>query len=304
MATTELQQQEAVLLAHALVARLADRVGARVLFIKGPTAVALGVRPDRRSTDVDALADREGFATLCAGLTDCGWQPRNPDTGLRHTADLAFEHSAHFIHPRWPCDLDVHFSFPGFLAPEAEVFDSLWATRTTVEVAERAVLSPSPAGQALVVALHALRDPDKPASQHDLSHLQARLTTWPPDDLAELSDLAMATGASGSAAPFLETVGARVPTGDPRLAARLADWRARQQGFGRSTMWLVELRRSPWREKPGTLRRAVLPPRAYLVSSHLAADLSRGRVVLLHVRRWVRAIASMPGALRRAARLR
>jgi hypothetical protein len=304
MATTTLHQQEAVLLAHALVARLADDAGARVLFIKGPTAVALGVRPDRPSTDVDALADRTGFVALCTALEGCGWQRRNAGTGLRHAADLAFEHSAHFIHPEWPCDLDVHFSFPGFLAPEAEVFESLWAARTTVEIAGRQVSSPSVPGQALVVALHALRDPDKGTSQEDLATLGAAVPTWPPDTLTQLADLAVATGASDSASPFLEEVGAAVATSDRRYAARLADWRARQQGFGRSTMWLVELRRSPWKDKPGTLLRAILPPREYLVGSHLAADLGRGRLMLLHLQRWGRALASMPRALRRAARLR
>lgn len=251
MPTTTLHQQEAVLLAHALVARLADDVGARVLFIKGPTAVALGVRPDRPSTDVDVLADRAGFVTLCAALEDCGWQRRIVGTGLRHAADLTFEHSAHFIHPQWPCDLDVHFSFPGFLAPEAEVFEALWATRTTVEVAGRAVPSPSTSGQALVVALHALRDPDKSTSQQDLATLKTAASSWPPGTLTRLAELAVATGASDSARSFLADVGAPLAPSDPRHAARLADWRERQRGLGRSTIWLVELRRAPWKDKAG-----------------------------------------------------
>ena len=295
---------EGVLLAHALVARLADQVGARVLFIKGPTAVALGARPDRASTDVDVLADRAGFVALCAALEGSGWQRRIAATGLRRAADLAFEHSAHFIHPDWPCDLDVHFSFPGFLAPEAEVFEALWGTSTTVDVAGRSVPSPSVQGQALVVALHALRDPGKVTSQQDLAHLEATVAGWPPDLLAELADLAAATGSSDSADSFLGHVGAVVATDGPRYSARVADWRARQQGFGRSTMWLVELRRSPWRERPGVLRRALLPSAEYLVGSHLAADLGRGRLVLLHCRRWGRALASLPRALGRARRLR
>jgi hypothetical protein len=304
MTTSTLQQQEAVLLAHALVARLAEKVGSRSLFIKGPTAVALGVRPDRPSTDVDVLLDRAGFTALCEQLEACGWQRRNAGSGLHHAAELAFEHSAHFIHPEWPCDLDVHFSFPGFLAPEAEVFEALWEAHTTVVVAGRAVPSPSAQGQALVVALHALRDPDKPPSQQDLAHLRATASAWSPADLEQLTGLAVATGASGSARTFLEDVGAAAETDDPRYAARLAEWRARQHGFGRSTMWLVELRRAPWRDKAATLRRALLPPREHLVSSYLAPDLSRSHLLGLHVRRWGRGLASMPRALGRAARLR
>jgi hypothetical protein len=116
--------------------------------------------------------------------------------------------------------------------------------------------------------------------------------------------LAVETGSSDSAGSFLVQVGAAAATNDARYAARLADWRARQQGFGRSTMWLVELRRSPWKDKPGTLLRALLPQPEYLVGSHLAADLSRRRLAMLHLRRWGRALASMPRALTRAARLR
>ncbi len=304
MATTTLHQPEAVLLAHALVARLAQEAGARILFIKGPTAVALGVRPDRPSTDVDVLADRAGFVALCAALEECGWQRRNAGTGLRHAADLAFEHSAHFIHPQWPCDLDVHFSFPGFLAPESEVFEALWTARTTVEVAGRSVPTPSAPGQALVVALHALRDSEKATSQQDLATLRDGVSGWPPGTRAQLTELAAATGASDSAGSFLEEVGAAVPTDDQRYAARLADWRARQHGFGPSTMWLVELRRAPWKDKPATLLRALVPPPAHLVGSYDATDLSRGRLTVLHLQRWGRGLASMPGALRRAARLR
>jgi hypothetical protein len=253
---------------------------------------------------VDVLADRAGFVALCSGLVASGWQRRNAGSGLRHAADLAFEHSAHFIHPEWPCDLDVHFSFPGFLAEETDVFEALWATRTTVEVAGRAVPSPSVQGQALVVVLHALRDPDKTSSQQDLAHVRAAASTWPPEALEHLVGLAVATGATGSAGQFLHSVGVDVPPDDPRLAARLAEWRARQQGFGRSTMWLVELRRAPWEDKATTLRHAVLPPREHLVSSYLAADLSRRQLLGLHVRRWGRGLVSMPRALGRAARLR
>ena len=53
---------EAVPLAHALVARLAELEGVRILFIKGPTAVALGARPprpvDRRRRAVRARRPR------------------------------------------------------------------------------------------------------------------------------------------------------------------------------------------------------------------------------------------------------
>ncbi|TPG16064.1 nucleotidyltransferase family protein [Pedococcus bigeumensis] len=296
MATTTLHQQEAVLLAHALVARLADDAGARILFIKGPTAVALGVRPDRPSTDVDVLADRGGFDALCAALEGCGWQRRNTGTGLRRAADLAFEHSAHFIHPEWPCDLDVHYSFPGFLASEAEVFEALWASHTTVEIAGRAVPSPSASGQALVVALHALRDPDKATSQQDLGHLATALGHLDEGQKHDLVELALAAGAADTARPLLLSAGADLPApADSRL---LHSWELRQRyAEAAGSLWIEQLSRATWRERPGVLMRAAVPRREELLSSHLVDSASRKDVAVLHLRRWRHGIATLPRSM-------
>ncbi|HEV7171578.1 MAG TPA: hypothetical protein VGN50_01660, partial [Pedococcus sp.] len=127
MEQTTLTLDEAVLLAHGLVQRLADSVGARVLFVKGPTAVAVGARPPRPSSDVDVLVDPASFETLCAAIEGVAWVRRHAPMPVSRAADLAFDHSAHFIHEEWPCDLDVHFCFPGFFADPPAVFDALWA---------------------------------------------------------------------------------------------------------------------------------------------------------------------------------
>ncbi|GAB3444467.1 hypothetical protein GCM10027517_24170 [Phycicoccus ginsengisoli] len=305
-ARADLRLDEAVLLAHALVARLAEGADARVLFIKGPTAVALGVRPTRPSGDVDVLVDPASFDSVCRAMESAGWQLRTPIGVLRYAGEFAFDHSAHYLHREWPCDVDVHYNFPGFLADPAVVFDALWASRTEVELAGRRVATPSTQGQALVVGLHALRDPGKPQSREDLAHLEAAAERWPPSARAELAELAAVAGAAGSAAPLLAAVGAAgaATADDPALASRLAEWHARQRGFGPSMMWLVELRRAPWREKPATLRRALLPPAEHLVSSHRARTLTRSELLRLHLRRWCRGLASMPGALARLTRRR
>jgi hypothetical protein len=295
---TTLHTQEAVLLAHALIARLAESVDARVLFIKGPTAVALGARPDRPSSDVDVLVDPPAFQGICRGLEAGGWRLRTPIGRLHHAADLAFDHSAHYIHPQWPCDLDVHYLFPGFLAPPEQVFDALWDRRTEVTLAGQPLPTPDLLGQALVVGLHALRDPGLARSQADLHHLAQALSDLSKDDCAALGQLASDTGSTGSARELLERVRADVPAMTDEDLDRLMDWRLRQEGFGLSTIWLAELQRAPWRQRPAALRRALLPPREHLLSSHLAPTASRSAVAVMHVRRWLRGLLALPHAAR------
>ena len=295
---TELTMQDAVLLAHGLVARLAEQVGARVLFIKGPTAVAAGVRPPRPSSDVDVLVDPASFDALCAAIEAAGWTRRFIPLLVPRAADLAFDHSAHFIHQRWPCDLDVHFLFPGFLADPARVFEALWARRTTTVVAGRSVTTADVLGHALVVGLHALRDVGRAGSHEDLDHLERTLQLSMDDgDREALGRLASATGSDQSARALLERVGVSVAPQRGQSPA-LAAWQVRQDfGTVSGSLWLVELRRAPWRERPMILAHAVVPPRELLMSAHLAPAASRAQVARLHVRRWARGLSALPQAV-------
>jgi hypothetical protein len=305
MGATELHQDEAVLLAHALVARLAEDVGARVLFIKGPTAVAQGVRPSRPSADVDVLVDPTAFEALCAAIESAGWRRRFGPSPLAHIKDLSFEHSAHFIHDGWPCDLDVHFTFPGFFAEPGLVFAALWEQRSSQVVAGRPVTTPDVLGQSLVVGLHALRDPHRPKSRADLEHLAALLTRTLDDaGRASLAELSVVTGARDSARELLESAGIDVD-GPATPSPKLAAWEIFQEfGDTAGSMWLVELRRARWRERPGLLARAALPPRSALFGPDLAGTATRRQVAGAQLARWARALTALPRAAVILRRLR
>nr|WP_238338180.1 nucleotidyltransferase family protein [Pedococcus badiiscoriae] len=289
---------EAVLLAHALVARTAEDVGARILFIKGPTAVAVRARPARLSTDVDVLVDPVAFEEVCHAIEDIGWRRRFTQRQISRAADLAFDHSTHFIHTEWPCDLDVHFNFPGFLAADQDVFEALWQRRILVPIAGTKVPAPDFTGQSLVVALHALRDPENHSNTEDLKYLSIRLGGAHPELAQEVGELAAATGSSESAHQFLVSIGAAQST--PEIASdRLAAWQFRQQTSGLSgALWLAELRRTPWAQRPKLALGALLPRREFLAGSHLASDLTRRQVAALHLRRWQRGLRATPAALR------
>src|SRR3954451_764135 len=152
---TELALTEAVPLAHAGGGRGARGHDVRVLVIKGPTAMAQGLRAERVSLDVDALVDPARRGVLAAALAELGWLDENPYT----SPTVLPMHSLTHRHRRWPCELDLHDRFPGFFAEPQDVFEHLWSRRSAVEVAGREIPCPDRAGQALVLALHALRDP-------------------------------------------------------------------------------------------------------------------------------------------------
>ena len=289
--------QEGVLLAHALVARIAEQVGARVLFIKGPTAVALGVRPNRPSTDVDVLVDPAAFEAVICALRSCGWEARFDAPTFPHVTDLSFEHSEHLLHPDWPCDIDAHYNFPGFLASPDEVFEALWERRTTVAVAGRDVPTPDDLGQALVVALHALRDPGKASSAADMAHVRATVEALTSTRTDELLDLATATGCRQTAAPVLP----RVVGGQQEEArtAGLSEWQFRQQyGEVPVTMWLVELKAAPWRHRPAVLRQALFPTMSELERQGFRRSDGRSAAARLWAQRWWRAVRVLPTAVR------
>src|SRR5262245_15615840 len=150
---TELALAEAVPLAHVVVDRVAREHDVRVLFIKGPTAVAQGLRPERVSLDVDALVDPARRSVLAAALTDLGWVDENPYT----SPTVLPMHSLTHRHTSWPCELDLHDRFPGFFAEPQDVFEQLWVRRDSVEVAGQRIPCTDRTAQALVLALHALR---------------------------------------------------------------------------------------------------------------------------------------------------
>lgn len=303
--TAELRLSEAVPLAHALVARLAELEGVRILFIKGPTAVALGARPPRASTDVDLLCEPSGLERLGMALERCGWRrrtPKNTADDLKHATKYLFDHSVHYIHDEWPCDLDVHFNFPGFLAPDDVVFDELWHRRTSVEVAHWPAPCADLLGQAAIVALHSLRDPQLSHTSPDLDFVADSLRRQDPTTVEAFLQLAIVTGSVETLRPLLEQLDAPSVESnvDPELLRR---WQVRQQNAGASTTsWLIELRHRPWRQKPGLVRRALFLPTGALFSAHVGLPRTRRNIARLQLQRWSHAVRYLPRGVRAARR--
>jgi hypothetical protein len=299
MTTAALEPAEALELGYALIARVAEDLGVRALAIKGLVHEAHDLREPRASADVDVLVEPGRHAHVVAALIEAGWrmapQPTVPPPFGYHSVTLN--------HPSWPCELDVHDRFPGFLADPADVFDTLWTHHSFIVAAGVAVPSTDLYASALLLALHALRTPRDPRNARELIGLVDRLSSR-KIDLGRLRTLAEATGALATARPVLVALGATVPAVSPDDPSVL-QWELRRAHRGtRNLGWLVELRRTaPWRW-PGLLVSTFLSTEPMLRKQFPAAP--PGPRGLWVARRWRLRLAlkDLPKALRVVRRIR
>ena len=253
-----LSTSEGVDLANAWVTRLARSVGARALLIKGAALHRLQLRQPRASSDVDILVPPGDFAKVCQALIGAGWQERRVSFLLK----AAPNHSRSFIHADWPCDIDVHSHYPGFLADPSTVFDTLWARAEIERFAAQDCLRPDRPSSALILALHSLRSAEGFARhRQELSELYK--APFAPAEHAAIGMLAALTASAEPLDAVLTTLGVdtlppSIPAGRPIREA----WRI-QVGLNGSTMgtyrWVQALRAAPLAQKPTVLWRAVWP---------------------------------------------
>ncbi|MGH3332592.1 MAG: hypothetical protein ACRDPJ_14945, partial [Nocardioidaceae bacterium] len=196
--------------------------------------------------------------------------------------------------------IDVHDRFPGFLADPQDVFEALWARRTTANVAGLEVPCCDVLGSAAILALHALRDPSRPHLQAELAHLVDELDRRLDDvGRAELAQLAAATRSSATLEPFLDAVGA------PRTGREVVDgpelkaWRIRTAATGvKSVAWVAELSRTPLRRWIPTLWRAVTLTEAEIRHTYPEAAPGSWGLFRARIRRLRRGLVALPKAAR------
>jgi CDP-glycerol glycerophosphotransferase (TagB/SpsB family) len=296
---TELELLEAVPLAHAAVARAAADIDVRVLFFKGPVAALQGLRPERASQDVDALVDPARLSELTSALTGLDWV----DEHLYSTPTAATYSRTH-RHASWPCELDLHTTFPGLFAPEQDAFELLWSRRESVEVAAQEVPCPDPQAHALLLALNSLRDPHETTKTSQLADLVRRVSgSFDQRALLGLGRLAGELGAADTAAPFLNAVGAPNDGIGSTAQEDLHAWRLRTQPAWRVATWVEGLRQRPLRSWPGYLWYALalsdeelrmadpnLPPGRRALAGARWRRLKRGAAALPRAVRTMRAV--------------
>ncbi|GAB3630712.1 hypothetical protein GCM10027421_00650 [Microbacterium shaanxiense] len=284
---------EAVELAHAMAQRLASDAGIRVLFIKGPTLTFHGLREAWASSDVDLLVEPARFNEFCELLRTIGWHER---PGIEALTVL---HSKTFIKQTWPCDLDPHITFPGFLGAPADVFDALWNRREEMMIAHQPCAIADKLGSILIVTLHALRGSSR-QTRHERELASVKSLTLSAEEKNSLGELARSTGSTATAASVLSSLGVDAPPTPEELSSEAyREWQRRAMTATHGAYpWLVAFTHGTPRERATVLWHAFWPPEAELRRAR--PDTRPGAVGTIsgRIARWGRGIASLPGGVR------
>lgn len=285
-----LHQDEAVLLATALVDHVAATADISALFIKGPAATLMGLRENHVSADVDVLVRPEDLARMVELLRARGWLERPSGVAVVRR----YSHSRTLYHPQWNCDVDVHDRFPGMEAAPDCVFDTLWRDRQYLVMAARSVPGPSIPAAVIFQALHSLRGMEEPRHEREYSGLLQRVDVTLHQGIVDLSVELQATAALK---PLFDDLGLKNMLVLQGTVSE--EWRHRTFVQGAGTAYLVELMESPWRARPRVLARALFPSRRTLRERDLHLDESFRGLVRAHLARWRRGVAGLPTAARK-----
>ncbi|MDQ1054939.1 hypothetical protein QE394_002867 [Arthrobacter sp. SORGH_AS 212] len=292
----QLSVSEGVLLGHALVARVADALGIRAFFIKGPVSVLQGLRPPKTSGDVDVFVAPQDLEVLVEALQDRGWRERPVDPDSKTFP----KHSVTLDHAEWPCCIDVHYRFPGMEASASECFETMWHNSERVVLAGQDIPVPSKPLAILLLALHALRSPHLPACRDELDFLSDAVSQ---QSLAlPVLDLSTTTGSLAATRPFLEKL---LPKNMSLVWPEPStEWQNRLLAQEPGSARVIALVQAHWRDKPKMLWRAVFPRGEVFLTRNIYADMSLKGRLLQHVARWARFLRSVPRITRDLKRYR
>ncbi|PPH39465.1 hypothetical protein C5E02_07930 [Rathayibacter rathayi] len=281
----------ALRLAAVLVQYTLDDYGIRSLVVKGEGLHRQGIRAPMMSADVDLWVDPDRFDDAITLLADMGWNRRAE--ALSWT--LFVDHSITLVHPSWPCDVDVHRSFPGAFEADRVVFERLWASHKKLPLSDEVLLIPDAAHHLVLHALHQLRSARSASSATILAALEAHGAALPQKDKEAIRAAAVELGAQTPMAELLTSWGVPAPA-DERHRRAQALWDVRRCSDRHTFNWLHAIASAPWHLKGTLLLRAAFPTRADLEASHPGTTTTRRRLRL----RWersVRAVRGLPSAL-------
>lgn len=277
-------------LVYALLHNVAVQSGVRLMFIKGPTLHAQGLRPRVHSGDVDCWIEPGNELRFARAMQGWGWRPAlSAFTGTRVLHALTLRPN------EWSCAVDVHSWFPGMTAAPQDAFDTVYRASEQRLFASVRALTPSTDFHAVIGSLNEVR----PLRGRSISqaHIEAassalRRAGSPAIAAAEAvgAEFALAN-ALPAAFPDHEFdfAGASIP---PDWAWRLERTNLRA--------YIAALRIVPVRERPRVIFRVIWPTEESLLTGPFSDDAATTDVRRLRFRRGIQALRELQkGLLRR-----
>jgi len=209
---------------RAAVQVVADRIGARVLHIKGD-AVHTSLRPTSTGTDVDILVAPADVSKLDRAIRREGWRLYST-----FAYGSPFGHAQTYLHDTWGY-LDLHRSFPGIRLDAAAAFDVLDRQGFLIDEAGVPCRVPGIDAQAVLLLLNAARAGGR--HNADVAWIWDRAATADRERLTELADELRARVALAAATADLEQY---------RGARDYALWKSISEGGSRSAEWWGRIR--------------------------------------------------------------
>lgn len=290
---------EALPLGHVLVAEIAAVAGIRTLAIKGPISDSYGLRRPKHSVDIDVWVEPGQCDRLTVELANLGWVCRVPSTAAR----LLPAHSIPVAHRAWPCEIDVHWWYPGLMSDAQDVFEQVWARRDAALLAGREVPCADRMTSVLLRGLQILRDGGDTDGQ--LSDLAERIKKVASiGELEELRALASAIGGGGTLLQFIGLLGLGPPeAGEHELLPQ--EWVvAVNAGRTKSVSAVYELSTSPVRSWPAIIWRSLLLTEAEIREAQPMAGPGRLGLLGARIRRLRRGLRDLPRAIAVVVRAR
>lgn len=285
---------DAVELAHALSGYLAETASIRALSIKGFTLERHGLRTPRDYADADIWVEPSRFDDFVELLRERGWTKRFE----RFVPHVLPEHSVTLIHPQWPCDIDVHWYFPGCFASADTAFESFWSQREASVIANVGVQIPNLEASAVIGFLHAARHPESKSHLNELAQL-VNVTSGRSDEsrrrIAELITDVKCASAIGEQTLLQAGVAAESDIDDEETVKA---WHLHVESLknGTTLSWLNALRSAPMRQKPAVLARAIYPTHDEL-ERQSRTTLSWGAAWRVRLARLAKGLRAAPHAL-------
>lgn len=247
-------------LVYALLGRVAEKLSIDVLFIKGPTLHAQGLRQREHSGDVDCWVAPGDELRLARAMTEWGWTPAI--SALTGTRVL---HSLTLRVVEWGSAVDVHSWFPGMAVDPHTAFEIAREHSELREFAGKTVMTPRPALHAVIYALHEMRPLQgrAPGAREtaDAANVLRTAGVAAVDVIRRVEAGYALTPALRQAFPDLpiELDAQRVPD----------DWSWRMQ-TSTARIYAEALKLIPMRQRPKVLFRILWPTRESLVSGPCA----------------------------------